>query len=50
MDNTVTNAVAAVAATASHTSVFNNLDWFVIALFGLGMIATVWYSERKSVV
>ncbi len=26
---------------------FNNLDWFVIALFGLGMIATVWYSMLK---
>jgi SSS family solute:Na+ symporter len=42
-----TNAVTAVAA-ATHTgTVFNNLDWFVIALFGLGMIATVWYSMRK---
>jgi SSS family solute:Na+ symporter len=54
MDNTVTNvtdaatnAVTAVA-TATHTgTVFNGLDWFVIALFGLGMIATVWYSMRK---
>jgi solute:Na+ symporter, SSS family len=47
MDNTVTNAVAAVAASASHAAVFNNLDWFVIALFGVGMIATVWFSMRK---
>ena len=50
MDNTVTNvtdAVTAVAA-ATHTgTVFDNLDWFVIALFGLGMLATVWYSMRK---
>ena len=45
--DTVTNTVAAVAATANHASVFNNLDWFVIALFGLGMIATVWYSMLK---
>jgi SSS family solute:Na+ symporter len=43
----VNNPVAAVAA-ATHTgTVFNNLDWVVIALFGLGMIATVWYSMRK---
>jgi len=44
----VTNAVAATAAAAVNTgSVFNNLDWFVIALFGLGMIVTVWFSMRK---
>ena len=42
-----TNAVAAVAAATSSGTVFNNLDWFVIALFGLGMIATVWYSMLK---
>ena len=43
-----TNAVAATAAAAVNTgSVFNNLDWFVIALFGLGMIVTVWFSMRK---
>ena len=54
MDNTVTNvtdaatnAVTAVAAAAGRTSVFDGRDWFVIALFGLGMIATVWYSMRK---
>src|SRR5450756_1085999 len=44
----VTNAVAATTAAAVNTgSVFNNLDWFVIALFGLGMIVTVWFSMRK---
>ena len=42
-----TNAVTAVAAATHIGTVFNNLDWFVIALFGLGMIATVWYSMRK---
>ena len=44
---TATNAVAAVAAATNTGTVFNGLDWFVIALFGLGMIATVWYSMRK---
>ncbi len=44
----VTNAVAATAVAAVNTgSVFNNLDWFVIALFGFGMIVTVWFSMRK---
>ena len=43
----VTNTVAAVAAATNTGTVFNGLDWFVIALFGLGMIATVWYSMRK---
>src|SRR6202142_2424089 len=54
MDNAVTNAsdaatnnVASVAAATHAGTVFNGLDWFVIALFGLGMIATVWYSMRK---
>ncbi len=28
-------------------SVFNGLDWAVIALFAAGMVATVWYSMRK---
>jgi SSS family solute:Na+ symporter len=49
--NSVTNAavnpVAGVAAAADRVSVFNNLDWLVIALFALGMIAVVWYSMRK---
>ena len=42
-----TNAVTTVAVATSNGTVFNGLDWFVIALFGLGMIATVWYSMRK---
>jgi SSS family solute:Na+ symporter len=42
-----TNTVAAVAAATHNGTVFNGLDWVVIALFGLGMIATVWYSMRK---
>jgi SSS family solute:Na+ symporter len=45
--NSAVNTVAAVAAAADRVSVFNNLDWFVIVLFGLGMIATVWYSMLK---
>jgi SSS family solute:Na+ symporter len=32
---------------ASTGTVFDNLDWFVIILFALGMIATVWFSMRK---
>jgi SSS family solute:Na+ symporter len=53
MDNPATNAAvntlstAAVGATAVPSAVLNNLDWFVIALFALGMIATVWYSMLK---
>jgi len=39
-----TNAVAVVAAATSFRNGVQHLDWFVIALFGLGMIATVWYS------
>ena len=35
------------APAAGHRTVFDNLDWFVIILFGLGMILTVWYSMRK---
>ena len=41
----VTNAVATV--TAKGEPVFNNLDWVVIALFAIGMIAVVWFSMRK---
>ena len=49
MDNPVTNAAVSTVADAATNAgtVFNGLDWFVIALFGLGMIATVWYSMRK---
>ncbi len=39
--------VAAVAPAASTGTVFDNLDWFVIILFGFGMVATVWFSMRK---
>ncbi len=50
--NEITNNVAAaangVAAVAANgQSVFNGLDWAVIALFALGMIATVAFSMRK---
>lgn len=53
MNEIVTNSVAAVtsavtaAANVNTGSVFNRLDWWVIALFALGMIATVWVSMRK---
>jgi SSS family solute:Na+ symporter len=40
-------AVEPAAATAPTGTVFNNTDWFVIVLFGLGMIAVVWYSMLK---
>jgi solute:Na+ symporter, SSS family len=41
-----TNAITAAAA-APREAVFNGLDWFVIALFAVGMIAVVWFSMRK---
>ena len=41
-----TNAIA--ASLAAHAEpVFNNLDWGVIALFTIGMMATVAFSMRK---
>jgi len=43
----MTNAVASAMPAAGQGSVFNGTDWFVIALFGLGMIAVVLYSMRK---
>jgi SSS family solute:Na+ symporter len=43
----VTNSVMAAGAALNQGSVFNGLDWFVIALFGLGMIAVVLFSMRK---
>jgi len=43
----VTNAVAATTAAAGQGSVFNGLDWTVIALFAIGMIAVVAFSMRK---
>jgi solute:Na+ symporter, SSS family len=51
--NEITNTLAAAANAVKVTpaintgSVFNGLDWFVIALFALGMIVTVWFSMRK---
>ncbi len=44
---TATNAVAALAPAAGQGSAFDYRDWWVIALFALGMVATVWYSMRK---
>ena len=51
--NEITNTIAAatnaiVATTAVHREpVFNGLDWFVIALFVVGMFAVVLFSMRK---
>ena len=50
--NEITNSVATatsavVAATAKGAPVFNGLDWTVIALFAIGMIAVVMFSMRK---
>jgi SSS family solute:Na+ symporter len=48
--NEITNSIAAVTnavATVPHEAVFNGLDWLVIALFAVGMIAVVWFSMRK---
>jgi solute:Na+ symporter, SSS family len=42
-------AAAEAPAAATHGSVFNSLDWFVILLFAIGMVATVWFSMRKKV-
>jgi SSS family solute:Na+ symporter len=43
-----TNSLAATAvAGGMNGTVFNRLDLVVIALFAIGMIATVWYSMRK---
>jgi solute:Na+ symporter, SSS family len=41
MDNGIT------AAAAASGSVFNSLDWFIVALFVAGMVAVVMYSMRK---
>ena len=35
------------AATTPHEAVFNGLDWFVIALFIIGMVGVILYSMRK---
>jgi solute:Na+ symporter, SSS family len=51
--NEITNTLAAAANSVGASpaintgSVFNGLDWFVIALFALGMILTVAFSMRK---
>ena len=51
--NEITNSVAAVTNAVATTmavnagSVFNGLDWAVIALFAVGMIAVVIFSMRK---
>ncbi len=42
-----TNAVAASAVAVAKESVFNGLDWAVIALFAIGMVAVVLFSMRK---
>ena len=43
----VTNDVAAAVGTTKHEPVFNGLDWTVIALFAIGMVAVVLFSMRK---
>ena len=35
------------AATTPHEAVFNGLDWFVIALFIIGMVGVILFSMRK---
>src|ERR1017187_1736715 len=35
------------AAAAASGSVFNSLDWFIVALFVAGMVAVVMFSMRK---
>lgn len=50
MNDVTNNAAAAVAATApalNQGSVFNGLDWIVIALFAIGMVVVVLFSMRK---
>src|SRR5664279_462200 len=42
-----TDPVLTAAAAVNTGSVFNSLDWIVIALFAVGMIATVLFSMRK---
>ena len=45
--NDTTNVVVAAAVAVNRGSVFDGLDWFVILLFAIGMVATVWFSMRK---
>jgi SSS family solute:Na+ symporter len=42
-----TNAIVEAKAAVGQGSVFNGMDWGVIALFALGMIAVVLFSMRK---
>src|SRR5471030_843781 len=42
-----TSVLAEAAPGLNQGSVFNGLDWVVIALFAIGMIATVLFSMRK---
>ncbi len=42
-----TNAAASLAPAAGQGTAFDYRDWWVIVLFALGMVATVWYSMRK---
>ncbi len=45
--NEITNAVATSVAAVAKEPVFNGLDWAVIALFAVGMVAVVLFSMRK---
>ena len=45
--NEITNAVATSVAAVAKEPVFNGLDWAVIALFAIGMVAVVMFSMRK---
>ena len=45
--NELTNTVAAATVAVAKESVFNGLDWAVIALFAIGMVAVVLFSMRK---
>ena len=45
--NAVVNAVVAASAAVNHGTVFDSMDWFVIALFAVGMVAVIWFSMRK---
>ena len=45
--NEVTNNVVAALPAINTGSVFNELDWAVIALFIIGMFAVVLFSMRK---
>ena len=44
---TATNSLGETIAAVNHGSVFNGLDWVIIALFAVGMVITVLFSMRK---